>query len=75
VPQKGSDSKEALRAVLRDYQRQYTGEGKDLDAAINAAYRKGARAGHQVFEVEHIFIRGDNPLSGYAVVLTPHGHG
>ena len=73
MPQKSSPSKETLRAVLREHQRGYTGEGKDLDAALDAAYKKGVRAGHHVFEVEHIFIRGDNPLSGYAVVLTPHG--
>ncbi|TML94191.1 MAG: hypothetical protein E6G03_14135 [Actinobacteria bacterium] len=70
--QNESDSASILRNVLADEQG-YTGEGDDLKAALNDAYEKGKAAGHRVFRVKDIYIRGDNPLSGYAVVIIPHG--
>jgi hypothetical protein len=69
----GSDSAATLREVLALYEREYTGEGEKLRDALDAAYEKGKESGHQVFRVQEIFIRGDNPLSGYGVVITPHG--
>jgi hypothetical protein len=39
---------------------------------LKDAYEKGKASGHKVFRVEEIFIAGDNPLSGYAVVISPH---
>lgn len=68
-----SDSAATLREVLALYEREYTGEGEKLKDALDAAYEKGKESGHQVFRVQEIFIRGDNPLSGYGVVITPHG--
>ena len=68
-----SDSAEILRNVLADEQG-YSGEGDTLDEALRVAWENGKRAsGHHVYRVKHIFIRGDNPLSGYGVVITPHG--
>jgi hypothetical protein len=73
----GSDSEAILDRVLQKYQR-YTGKSMDGDAAtledaLRDAYKKGEKDGHKLFRVEEIFIAGDNPLSGYAVVITPHG--
>ena len=70
--QNESDSATILRKVVADEQG-YSGEGDDLGAALDDAYRKGKEAGYRVFRVKDIYIRGDNPLSGYAVVITPHG--
>jgi hypothetical protein len=70
--QNESDSAAILRRLLADYEREFTGEGDDLQDALNEAYEKGKAAGYNVFRVEHIFIAGDNPLSGYAVVLGGH---
>ncbi len=71
--QNESDSAATLREVLAQFEQEYTGEGEELKDALNAAYEKGKASGHQVFRVQEIFIRGDNPLSGYGVVITPHG--
>lgn len=68
-----SDSGELLREVLAQFEHEYTGEGEKLKDALNVAYEKGKESGHKVFRVQEIFIRGDNPLSGYGVVITPHG--
>jgi hypothetical protein len=69
-----SESEEILDRVLANYQR-YTGksmgDGATVEAALNDAYENGKASGHKVFRVEEIFIVGDNPLSGYAVVIGP----
>jgi hypothetical protein len=70
-----SESEEILDRVLSKYQR-YTGKSIGDDAtvedALKNAYESGKESGHKVFRVEEIFIVGDNPLSGYAVVIGPH---
>ena len=70
-----SESEEILDRVLTKYER-YTGKsiGEDatVEKALNNAYEKGKASGHKVFRVEEILIVGDNPLSGYAVVIGPH---
>jgi hypothetical protein len=69
----GSDSESLLREVLERYEETYTGYGGTLEEAHQDAYEKGKSAGHRVFHVRAVFIRGDNPLSGYAVVVSPTG--
>jgi hypothetical protein len=71
--QNGSDSEGLLNEILSGYEQDYTGTGRTLEDAIDDAYEKAKGSGNHVFHVEHIFVRGDNPLSGYAVVLHPHG--
>jgi len=70
-----SESEEILDRVLSKYER-FTGtsmgEGGTVEDALKDAYEKGKASGHKVFRVEEIFIAGDNPLSGYAVVISPH---
>ena len=70
--QNQSDSAAILRNILAEEQ-DYTGVGDDLETALKDAYDKGKGSGHRVFRVKDIFIRGDNPLSGYGVVIIPHG--
>jgi len=69
----GSDSESLLSEVLDRYEDTYTGYGKTLEEAHQDAYEKGKSSGHRVFHVRATFIRGDNPLSGYAVVIGPTG--
>jgi hypothetical protein len=69
----GSDSQGILRGILAQYEREFSGEGDDLKAALEDAYEKAKGSGHKVFRVQEIFIRGDNPLSGYGVVISPSG--
>jgi hypothetical protein len=72
----GSESEAILDRVLMKYERypgKSTGPEATLEAALNNAYENGKVSGRKVFHVEEIFIVGDNPLSGYAVVISPHG--
>ena len=70
-----SESEEILDRALTKYER-YTGKSIGDDAtvedALKNAYEKGKASGHKIFRVEEILIVGDNPLSGYAVVIGPH---
>jgi hypothetical protein len=73
----GSESEGILEEALRKHQR-YTGkvldgEASKLEDAFREAYEKGASDGHRLFRVEEIFVVGDNPLSGYGVVISPTG--
>jgi hypothetical protein len=66
----GSDSD----GILDDILEEYAGEGKTLGEALENAYENGKRAsGKHLFQLEHIFLQGENPLSGYAVIIRPHG--
>jgi hypothetical protein len=47
------------------------GDGKDLPAAFADAWEKGKASGHRVFRVQDIFVWGENPISGYRVIITP----
>jgi hypothetical protein len=69
----GSDSERLLLEILEGYEQEYTGSGDTLDDALKNAYKNAEASGKHVFHVNHIFIRGDNPLSGYGVVISPHG--
>jgi hypothetical protein len=71
--QNGSDSEGLLNEILEQYEHDYSGTGRTLEDALEDAYEKAKGSGKHVFHVEHVFVTGDNPLSGYAVVLHPHG--
>jgi hypothetical protein len=49
----------------------FAGDGKDLPAAFDEAWERGKSSGHRVFRVQDIFVWGENPISGYRVILTP----
>ena len=49
----------------------FSGDGKDLQEAFDAAWEHGKSSGHRVFRVQEIFVRGENPISGYRVIITP----
>ena len=66
----GSDSESILDDILEEY----AGTGTTLHEAFENAYENGKKgSGKHLFHVEHIYLQGDNPLSGYAVVVKPHG--
>ena len=70
-----SESEEILDRALAKYERftgKAIGESATVEDALKDAYEKGKASGHKVFRVEEILIVGDNPLSGYAVVIGPH---
>jgi hypothetical protein len=56
---------------LRVTEESFPGDGGTLGDAIEDAYEKGKRAGHKVLRVRDIYVYGDNPISGYRVVVTP----
>jgi hypothetical protein len=62
-----------LLRVLEQYEREYTGHGDTFNDALDDAWNKAKDSGNHVFRVQEIFITGDNPLSGYGVVISPHG--
>lgn len=49
----------------------FAGDGKDLSAAFDEAWERGKSSGHKVFRVQEIFVWGENPISGYRVIITP----
>jgi hypothetical protein len=49
----------------------FAGDGKDLSEAFNEAWERGKSSGHRVFRVQDVFVWGENPISGYRVIITP----
>jgi hypothetical protein len=50
------------------------GDGRDLPTAIANAWENGkAQSGHRAYRVQEILVWGENPISGYRVILTPVG--
>ena len=47
------------------------GDGPDLETAIQRAWDRGKSADHKVFRVQEIYVWGENPISGYRVVIGP----
>jgi hypothetical protein len=47
------------------------GEGRDLHAAIEDAWSKRSQNDPKTLRVADITVTGDNPISGYRVVLRP----
>ncbi len=68
--QNGSDSDVSPPEELRGLE-SFSGDGKDLPAAFDAAWEHGKSSGHRVFRVQEIFVWGENPISGYRVIITP----
>ena len=61
---------------LADLEQGYPGDGPDLQTAIERAWENGKNAsGRRVFRVQETFVWGDNPISGYRVILVPVGGG
>jgi hypothetical protein len=48
-----------------------SGEGSDVEAAIRNAWGKRKETDPKVFRVKEIFIWGENPISGYRVIIGP----
>jgi hypothetical protein len=49
----------------------FAGNGRDIQAAFDDAWERGKASGHRSFRVQEIFVWGENPISGYRVVITP----
>jgi hypothetical protein len=47
------------------------GEGSDVEAAIRNAWGKRKSTDAKVYRVQEIFVWGENPISGYRVIITP----
>jgi hypothetical protein len=70
----GSDSDVSPPDELRAIEQGYPGDGIDLPTAFKNAWEHGkASSGHRVYRVQDIFVWGENPISGYRVILTPVG--
>jgi len=57
--------------LVRATEQTFPGDGHSVEEAIGDAYEKGKRSGHRVFRVQDIYVYGDNPISGYRVVVIP----
>jgi hypothetical protein len=68
--QNGSDSDLNLPEELLALEG-FAGDGRDIHAAFDDAWERGKASGHKVFRVQEIFVWGENPISGYRVVITP----
>jgi len=51
----------------------YPGTGRDLETALQSAWEEAKASGHRVFRVQDIYVFGENPISGYHVIITPGG--
>ena len=69
----GSDSEVSPPDVLRALEQSFPGDGRTLDEAFDKAWERGKASGHRVFRMQEIFVWGDNPISGYRVIITPVG--
>jgi hypothetical protein len=49
----------------------FAGDGRDLHTAIANAWENGKRSGDRIFRVQEIYVWGENPISGYRVIVTP----
>jgi hypothetical protein len=50
------------------------GDGRDLQAAIANAWENAkGQSGHRTYRVQEILVWGENPISGYRVIITPVG--
>ena len=49
----------------------FAGDGRDLHTAIANAWENGKRSGDTIFRVQEIYVWGENPISGYRVIITP----
>jgi hypothetical protein len=49
----------------------FAGDGGDLHTAIRNAWENGKSSGHRIFRVQEIYVWGENPISGYRVIVTP----
>jgi hypothetical protein len=69
----GSDSDVTPPDELPALEQSFAGDGYPLDEAFKNAWNRGKSSGHRVFRVQEIFVWGDNPISGYRVIITPAG--
>jgi hypothetical protein len=49
------------------------GEGPDVETAIRNAWGKRKSTDSKVFRVQEVYVWGDNPISGYRVIIGPVG--
>ena len=69
----GSDSDVTPPDELRLLEQNFSGDGFPLEDAFNKAWEHGKASGHRVFRVQEILVWGDNPISGYRVIIIPVG--
>ncbi len=69
----GPDSDVSPPDELRGLEQGFFGDARDLPTAFDRAWELGKSSGHRVFRAQEIFVWGDNPISGYRVVITPVG--
>lgn len=50
---------------------EFHGQGRDLHTAIEDAWSKRSQNDPKTLRVAEIRVAGDNPISGYRVVLRP----
>ena len=69
----GSDSDVTPPEELRALEQNFSGDGATLEEAFNTAWEHGKASGHRVFRTQEILVWGDNPISGYRVIIIPVG--
>jgi hypothetical protein len=48
-----------------------SGEGTDVESAVKNAWGKRKSSDPKVYRVKEVFVWGENPISGYRVVIGP----
>jgi hypothetical protein len=72
--QNGSDSDVTPPEELdRVTQGGIPGEGPDVETAIRNSWGKRKSGDSRIYRVQEIFVWGDNPISGYRVIIGPTG--
>jgi hypothetical protein len=61
------------RGVRESGENEFHGDGSKLEDAIHDAHEKAKGAGHRAYRVTEIYAWGENPISGYRVIVAPVG--
>jgi hypothetical protein len=72
--QNGSDSDlTPPEEILRVTQPGIPGDGRDVEEAIRNAWGKRESGDSRVYRIQEVYVWGENPISGYRVVIGPTG--
>jgi hypothetical protein len=50
----------------------FAGDGRDLQSAVTDAWQNATkRSESRAYRIQEVFVWGENPISGYRVIITP----
>ena len=70
--QNGSDSDlTPPEELIRVAEGSLPGEGHDVETAVRDAWAKRKSGDSRVYRIQEVYVWGENPISGYRVVIGP----